>query len=112
MFSKSEKCFEPLLYQQNESHDLTKKALELPSSTATPQPSTFNIHMLCQSILKTTSCGASKPVTASLAGEMPRHPMSSWIDEEHRGVRYGLKGEVLVEETSPFQRISVIRSER
>ena len=38
--------------------------------------------------------------------------MSSWIDEEHRGVRYGLKGEVLVEETSPFQRISVIRSER
>ena len=35
--------------------------------------------------------------------------MSSWIDEEHRGVRYGLKGEVLVEETSPFQRISVIR---
>ena len=38
--------------------------------------------------------------------------MSSWIDEEHRGVRYGLIGEVLVEETSPFQRISVIRSER
>ena len=38
--------------------------------------------------------------------------MSSWIDEEHRGVRYGLKGQVLVEETSPFQRISVIRSER
>ena len=38
--------------------------------------------------------------------------MSSWIDEEHRGVRYGLAGEVLVEETSPFQRISVIRSER
>ena len=38
--------------------------------------------------------------------------MSSWIDEEHRGVRYGLAGDVLVEETSPFQRISVIRSER
>ena len=38
--------------------------------------------------------------------------MSSWIDEEHHGVRYGLIGEVLVEETSPFQRISVIRSER
>ena len=38
--------------------------------------------------------------------------MSSWIDEEHRGVRYGLRGEVLVEETSPLQRISVIRSER
>ena len=38
--------------------------------------------------------------------------MSGWIDEEHRGVRYGLAGDVLVEETSPFQRISVIRSER
>ena len=38
--------------------------------------------------------------------------MSGWIDEHHRGVRYGLKGEVLVEETSPFQRITVIRSER
>ena len=25
--------------------------------------------------------------------------MSSWIDEEHRGVRYGLRGEVLIEET-------------
>ena len=38
--------------------------------------------------------------------------MGGWIDEEHRGVRYGLAGEVLVEETSPFQRISVIRSDR
>ena len=38
--------------------------------------------------------------------------MSGWIDEEHRGVRYGLAGETLVEETSPFQQISVIRSER
>jgi spermidine synthase len=38
--------------------------------------------------------------------------MSGWIDEHHRGVRYGLIGEVLVEETSPFQRITVIRSER
>ena len=38
--------------------------------------------------------------------------MSSWLAEEHRGVRYGLKGQVLVEETSPLQRISVIRSER
>ena len=38
--------------------------------------------------------------------------MSGWIDEHHRGVRYGLIGEVLVEETSPFQRITVIQSER
>ena len=38
--------------------------------------------------------------------------MSGWIDEHHRGVRYGLMGEVLVEEISPFQRITVIRSER
>ena len=38
--------------------------------------------------------------------------MGGWIDEEHRGVRYGLAGEVLLEETSPFQRISVIRSDR
>ena len=38
--------------------------------------------------------------------------MGGWIDEEHRGVRYGLAGEVLWEETSHFQRITVIRSER
>jgi spermidine synthase len=48
----------------------------------------------------------------SLAGSLPSFPTMGWIDEEHRGVRYGLAGEVLVEETSPFQRISVIRSER
>ncbi len=35
-----------------------------------------------------------------------------WIDEPHQGVRYGLKGEVLVEESTAFQRITVIRSER
>ena len=38
--------------------------------------------------------------------------MSGWIDEEHRGVRYGLAGEVLIEEISPFQRITVVSSER
>ena len=38
--------------------------------------------------------------------------MSGWIDEEHRGVRYGLAGELLVEESSPYQRIKVIESER
>ena len=29
----------------------------------------------------------------------------NWIDEHHNGVRYGLEGTVLVDETSPFQRI-------
>ena len=38
--------------------------------------------------------------------------MPVWVDEEHRQVRYGLAGEVLVEKTSPFQRITLIRSER
>ncbi|MGC6482014.1 MAG: polyamine aminopropyltransferase [Synechococcus sp.] len=35
-----------------------------------------------------------------------------WIDEHHNGVRYGLQGRVLVEERSPYQRITVIDSER
>jgi len=39
-------------------------------------------------------------------------PGSGWIDEHHKGVRYGLEGRVLVEETSPFQRITVIESDR
>jgi hypothetical protein len=73
MFSKSEKCFEPLLYQQNESHDLTKKALELPSSTATPQPSTFNIHMLCQSMPRALNL---------VFGERPPWVLS-WRDAHH-----------------------------
>ena len=38
--------------------------------------------------------------------------MGGWIDEEHRGVRYGLSGRVLVEEQSDFQRITVMESER
>ena len=38
--------------------------------------------------------------------------MGGWIDEEHRGVRYGLAGRVLVEEQSDLQRITVIQSER
>ena len=38
--------------------------------------------------------------------------MSEWIDEVHRGVRYGLVGDVLVEETSPYQRITVMESKR
>ena len=35
-----------------------------------------------------------------------------WIDEHHEGVRYGLAGEVLVDEQSDFQRITVIDSQR
>lgn len=44
----------------------------------------------------------------------PGWPLSSsgWIDEHHLGVRYGLEGRVLVEEQSPFQRITVIDSLR
>ena len=38
--------------------------------------------------------------------------MGGWIHEEHRGVRYGLAGRVLVEEQSDVQRITVIESER
>ena len=35
-----------------------------------------------------------------------------WVDEHHEGVRYGLAGEVLVDEQSDFQRITVVDSER
>ncbi len=35
-----------------------------------------------------------------------------WIDEHHQGIRYGMNGQLLVEETSPFQRITVIDSNR
>ena len=35
-----------------------------------------------------------------------------WIDEHHEGVRYGLAGQVLLDEQSSFQRITVIDSER
>ena len=35
-----------------------------------------------------------------------------WIDEHHEGVRYGLAGEVLVDEQSDYQRITVIDSQR
>ena len=37
---------------------------------------------------------------------------SGWIDEHHNGVRYGLAGAVLHEEQSPFQRVTIIDSER
>ena len=35
-----------------------------------------------------------------------------WVDEHHEGVRYGLAGEVLVDEQSDYQRITVIDSQR
>ncbi|MDP6204023.1 MAG: polyamine aminopropyltransferase, partial [Prochlorococcaceae cyanobacterium ETNP18_MAG_14] len=42
----------------------------------------------------------------------PPATSSGWIDEHHQGVRYGLQGRVLVDEISPFQRITVIESSR
>lgn len=35
-----------------------------------------------------------------------------WIDEIHNGVRYGLAGRVLIEQQSPYQRVTVIESDR
>jgi spermidine synthase len=46
---------------------------------------------------------------------MPESPPAAapgWIDEEHEGVRYGLAGRVLEERQSPFQRVTIIESER
>ncbi len=37
---------------------------------------------------------------------------NDWIDEYHEGVRYGLKGKVIIKEFSPYQEIAVIESER
>ena len=38
--------------------------------------------------------------------------IGGWVDEHHEGVRYGLAGEVLVDEQSDYQRITVIDSQR
>ncbi len=35
-----------------------------------------------------------------------------WTDEYHEGVRYGLEGEILIDETSQYQRIQIIDSKR
>tara|TARA_Y100001968_G_scaffold21224_1_gene16774 strand:+ start:379 stop:1245 length:867 start_codon:yes stop_codon:yes gene_type:complete len=35
-----------------------------------------------------------------------------WTDEYHQGVRYGLEGKVILEEYSPFQKISIYESKR
>jgi spermidine synthase len=42
----------------------------------------------------------------------PSPATGGWIDEHHNGVRYGLAGQVLLDEQSSFQRITVIESER
>ncbi|MFZ9280988.1 MAG: polyamine aminopropyltransferase, partial [Vulcanococcus sp.] len=39
-------------------------------------------------------------------------PTPGWIDEIFDGVRYGLAGRVIAEEQSPFQRVTIIESER
>ena len=39
-------------------------------------------------------------------------PTPGWIDEIFDGVRYGLAGRVIAEECSPFQRVTIIDSER
>ncbi len=37
---------------------------------------------------------------------------SSWTDEYHEGVRYGLEGEVIIDQQSQFQRITIVKSKR
>ena len=37
---------------------------------------------------------------------------SNWLDEYHEGVRYGLQGKVILEEFSPFQKITIFESKR
>jgi len=39
-------------------------------------------------------------------------PTPGWIDEIFDGVRYGLAGRVIAEQQSPFQRVTIIESER
>ncbi len=37
---------------------------------------------------------------------------SDWLDEYHQGVRYGLLGNLILEESSPFQKITIFESKR
>ncbi len=39
-------------------------------------------------------------------------PINGWVDEIHEGVRYGLEAEVLLEQSSPYQEITIIDSRR
>ena len=36
----------------------------------------------------------------------------NWIDEYHQGARYGLEGKLILEEASPFQKITIYESKR
>jgi len=49
---------------------------------------------------------------AASPAAQPSQPTPGWVDEIHQGVRYGLEARVLVERTSPFQRVTVIDSDR
>ncbi len=42
--------------------------------------------------------------------KMPPAGSIGWIDECHHGVRYGLKGKVIIDETSIYQQITIIDS--
>lgn len=55
---------------------------------------------------------SDQPNQANLSMGSPSTSTSGWIDEHHLGVRYGLEGRILVDEHSPFQRITVIESSR
>ena len=37
---------------------------------------------------------------------------SEWLDEYHQGVRYGLQGKIILEESSPFQKITIYESKK
>ena len=37
--------------------------------------------------------------------------ISTWIDEYHRGSRFGLNGKILIKKTSKYQEIIVIENE-
>jgi spermidine synthase len=37
---------------------------------------------------------------------------AGWVDEIHQGVRYGLEARVLLEQASPYQRVTIIDSQR
>ena len=37
---------------------------------------------------------------------------SDWLDEYHQGARYGLQGKLILEESSPFQKITIYESKR
>ncbi|MCP9800827.1 polyamine aminopropyltransferase [Synechococcus sp. RedBA-s] len=39
-------------------------------------------------------------------------PTPHWVDEIHQGVRYGLEARVLLEQDSPYQRVTIIDSQR